>query len=701
MLQKESFKVVGLDCQEEVGLLQKVLLEKSGIFNLHFEVLKAKMTVEYENETISAEQIIKSVEVETGMHVTLWKERHLIEPKGMIKKHGRLLMTILSGISIGVGGALEYSGRLDLARCLYLVSIMTAGSFIAVKAFFSLRKLRADMHVLMVIAVIGALIIDQWMEAAAVTFLFSLSVFLEHMTLNKARKEITALMKLSPSYANVLEQGSYEKKDVYKVKVGDLILVKPGENVPVDAVIIQGGSFFDQSPITGESLPVFKTVGDTVFAGTFNQESSIECRVTAKSQDTVLAKMMRLIEESQGKRSSSEKWIEIFASIYTPCVIALAMVVGLIVPIFLGHWFMWIYRGLVVLVIACPCALIISTPVTIIAGLTAAAKFGILIKGGIFLELPRKLQAIAFDKTGTLTFGRPSIQKIISLANYDEKGLLNIAAALESASTHPLAIAILDRAKKEGVLIQHAQDVKILPGKGVEGLIKGEKFWVGSHRLMHEKKLETPNMHAIALQLEDAGHSVVAVGDEKQIYGLLSIADTPRIHLQDVMEQLKKAGIKKTIMLTGDNTACAAAIAQVSGVDEFFSEMLPQNKVEAIEELKAKYHYVAMVGDGVNDASAMVVASVGIAMGTVGTDTAIETADITLMTDDLTKLPWLIRHSKKVMQLIWQNVIFALLVKAVFLFFAILGEASLWMAIASDTGASFIVIFNGLRLLKR
>ena len=701
MFQKESFKVVGLDCQEEVGLLQKVLLEKSGIFNLSFEVLKAKMTVEYENETISAEQIIKSVEVETGMHVTLWKERHLIEPKGMIKKHGRLLMTILSGIGIGIGAGLEYSGRLDLARWLYLISIMTAGGFIAVKAFFSLRKLRADMHVLMVIAVIGALIIDQWMEAAAVTFLFSLSVFLEHMTLNKARKEITALMKLSPSYANVLEQGSYEKKDVYKVKIGDLILVKPGENVPVDAVIIQGGSFFDQSPITGESLPVFKTVGDTVFAGTFNQESSIECRVTAKSQDTVLAKMMRLIEESQGKRSTSEKWIEIFASIYTPCVIALAMVVGLIVPIFLGHWFMWIYRGLVVLVIACPCALIISTPVTIIAGLTAAAKFGILIKGGIFLELPRKLQAIAFDKTGTLTFGRPSIQKIIPLAKYDEKGLLAIAAALESASTHPLAIAILDRAKKEEVLIQHGQDVKILPGKGVEGLIKGEKFWVGSHRLMHEKKLETPNMHAIAMQLEDAGHSVVAVGDEKQIYGLLSIADTPRIHLQEVMQELKEVGVKKTIMLTGDNTACAAAIAQVSGVDEFFSEMLPQNKVEAIEELKAKYHYVAMVGDGVNDASAMVVASVGIAMGTVGTDTAIETADITLMTDDLTKLPWLIRHSKKVIQLIWQNVIFALLVKAVFLVFAILGEASLWMAIASDTGASFIVIFNGLRLLKR
>ena len=701
MLQKESFKVVGLDCQEEVGLLEKVLLEKSGIFNLHFEVLKAKMTVEYEDETISAEQIIKSVEDETGMHVKLWKERHLIEPKGFFKKHGRLLMTILSGMSIGIGGGLEYSGQLDLARCLYLVSIITAGSFIAVKALFSLRKLRADMHVLMVIAVIGALIIDQWMEAAAVTFLFSLSVFLEHMTLNKARKEITALMKLSPSYANILEKGSYEQKDVYKVKIGDLILVKPGENVPVDAVIIQGGSFFDQSPITGESLPVFKTVGDTVFAGTFNQESSVECRVTTKSQDTVLAKMMRLIEESQGKRSSSEKWIEIFATIYTPCVIALAMVVALIVPIFLGHWSMWIYRGLVVLVIACPCALVISTPVTIIAGLTAAAKFGILIKGGIFLELPRKLQAIAFDKTGTLTFGRPSIQKIIPLAKHDEKGLLAIAAALESASAHPLAIAILDRAKKEEVLFEYAQDVKILPGKGVEGLIKGEKFWVGSHRLMHEKKLETPNIHTIAAELEDAGHSVVAVGDEKQIYGLLSIADTPRIHLQEVMQQLKQAGVKKTIMLTGDNTACAAAIAQVSGVDEFFSEMLPQNKVEAIEELKAKYRYVAMVGDGVNDASAMVVASVGIAMGTVGTDTAIETADITLMTDDLTKLPWLISHSKKVMQLIWQNVIFALLVKAVFLVFAILGEASLWMAIASDTGASFIVIFNGLRLLKR
>lgn len=701
MLQKESFKVTGLDCQEEVGLLKKVLQDKPGILNLQFEVLKAKMTIEYEDEMILVTQIIRDVKDETGMQVRLWKERHLIDSKGFFEKHGRLLMTILSGISIAVGSILEYFDQLEFARGSYLVSIMTAGSFIAVKAFFSLKKLRADMHVLMVIAVVGALIINQWMEAAVVTFLFALSVFLEHMTLNKARKEIAALMKLAPVQANVLENGLYEQRDVYKLKIGDLILVKPGENVPIDAVITKGGSFFDQSPITGESLPVFKTVGEALFAGTLNQESSVECRVTTKSQDTVLAKMMRLVEEAQGKRSTSEKWIEIFASIYTPCVIVLAIAIGLIVPLVLGQWVVWIYRSLVVLVIACPCALVISTPVTIIAGLTAAAKFGILIKGGIFLEMPRKLQAVAFDKTGTLTYGKPSIQKIVPLVKYDEKGLLAIAAALESASVHPLGVAILETAKKEGVLIQYATDVKILPGKGIEGTIQGEKFWIGSHRLMHEKKLETGNMHEIAVQLEDAGHSVVAVGDENQIYGLLSIADTPRIHLQEVMQELKEVGIKKTVMLTGDNTACAAAIAKVSGVDEFFSEMLPQDKVEAIEELREKYRYVAMVGDGVNDASAMASSSLGIAMGGIGTDAAIETADITLMTDDLSKLPWLIRHSKKVMQLIWQNVIFALLVKGVFLTFAILGEASLWMAIASDTGASFVVIFNGLRILKR
>jgi len=692
---KHIFKVVGLDCAEEISILKKALSKREGISDLEFDVLNAKMIVTCE-QSVDSQKIIQWVK-EGGMEAFPWSDKKAIEKESFWKKQGRLITTILSGIFLIVAIFFHAKGS-PIAERLYFFAMLFGAYFVVPKAFRAIKRLQPDMNLLMIIAMVGAIAIDQWFEGATVAFLFSVALLLEHWSVGRARRAVAALMDLTPTMAHVIDKGEVE---VGEVQVGDRILVRPGEKVPLDGTVEKGKTSINQAPITGESVPVYKEEGDEVYAGTINEEGAIECVVTKGANDTTLARIIHLVEEAQSRRAHSQQWVEQFAKIYTPIMICIATLVAILPPLLLGLvWATWFYRALVVLVIACPCALVISTPVSIVSALTAAARAGVLIKGGMFLEMPGKLVALALDKTGTLTYGKPEVQKVIPLNHHTEEELLQRAAALEASSEHPLARAILKYAAEKGIQGERAENFQITKGKGAEGTYRGTRYWVGSHRFMHEMKQETPEIHQMALDLEDAGHSIIAIGNNKHVCGLISVADEPRKNMKEILQEIKKVGVEKVVMLTGDNQPAAEAISRLTGVDEAQSELLPEDKVEAVERLKSRFKHVAMIGDGINDAPAMAAASFGIAMGAMGTDAAIETADIALMADDLSKIPWLIRHSRRTLQIIQQNIIFALGLKALFLILAIVGIASLWMAIAADTGASLLVVFNGLRLLR-
>jgi Cd2+/Zn2+-exporting ATPase len=495
--------------------------------------------------------------------------------------------------------------------------------------------------------------------------------------------------------------GDVLEKPVEEVPLGAVVLVRPGERVPLDGVVTQGETSVNQAPITGEAAPVPKAVGDEVFAGTINETGAFEFRATKPASDTTLARIIRMVEQAQSRRAAAEQWVDRFAFYYTPAMMFLAMAVAVVPPLVMGGpWGRWFYEALVILVIACPCALVISTPVTIVAALARAAREGVLIKGGAFLEAAAHIRVVALDKTGTLTQGRPEVQRILPLDNHTERELLATAAALEAESEHALARAILRRAEKEGVPVKKAERFQAIKGKGAEGWIDGQRFWIGSHRFVHENVEEPPDVHRRAEELEDAGHSVVAIGNAEHVCGLVSLADTVRGEARQAVAAMKAAGVRRVVMLTGDNEVTAHAVAGQTGVDEVRSQLLPEDKLWAVEDLTRTHTHVAMIGDGINDAPALAAATVGIAMGAAGTDAAIETADVALMSDDLSKVPWLIGHARHTVSVIRQNVIFALSVKALFLILALAGVSTLWMAIAADMGVSLLVILNALRLLR-
>lgn len=720
-MEKEVFKIKGMDCAEEVAILKRELAPLvGGEDRLSFDILNGKLTIEHPPKEIvhwDSEAVRKAV-ANAGMQAIPWAEFCATGAcpveESLWERRGRTLMVTVSGVSLTLGyifqairersllGPLSGETEIGLISILfYSLTAVTGGWFIVPKAFFALRKLRPDMNLLMTIAAIGAIGIGEWFEAATVTFLFALALLLESWSVGRARRAIGALMDLSPTKARIMTSGNgrIEEVSVQEVPVGAVAVVRPGEKVPLDGIIVKGSSHINQSAITGESIPVGKVIGDEVFAGTINEDGAFEFKVTKRAEDTTLARIIHMVEEAQSRRAPSEQWVQKFARYYTPAMMGVALFIALVIPLFAGDWGKWFYEALVVLVIACPCALVISTPVSIVAGLTSAARAGVLIKGGVHLEAPAQLQAIAFDKTGTLTDGKPEVQQVVPLSGHTGEELLSRAAALEAMSEHPLAKAIMRRAENEQVNVNGVANFRSVRGKGAEGDIQGRPFWIGSHRLMHERGGETPEFHQKAEELEDAGHSVVAVGNENHVCGLISISDSMRTDLKKVIESLKASGIKRTVMLTGDNEGTARAVAEAVGIDEFRAELLPEDKVAAVEELVEKYERVAMVGDGVNDAPAMARASVSIAMGAAGSNAAIETADIALMSDDLSRIPWLIKHSRRVLRTIKSNIWFALGTKAVFLALALLGLATLWMAIAADMGASLLVIANSLRLL--
>lgn len=716
MKQKISFKIIGMDCVEEVSTLKREVGPLVGSQeHLVFDVVNGKMTILLQNNVISEDTIVNAV-AKTGMKAIPWGKKSQPGGDGIWQHYGRLLMSVASGFFITAAFLTRLFSEESFIKAftshnfsfytiiLYLAAILCGGWFIAPKALFAARKFRPDMNFLMAIAVIGAVAIGEWFEAAAVTFLFSVALLLESWSVGRARKAIQELMELTPQVARSVssESGDIIEMSVENIPVGVTVIVRPGEKIPLDGVLTKGSTHINQAPITGESVPVAKVPGDNVFAGTINGGGAFEFKSTKPASDTTLARIIHMVEEAQSRRAPSEQWVEKFAKIYTPAMMVLAILIAVVPPLFFaGQWSEWFYEALVILVIACPCALVISTPVSIVAGLASAAKAGVLIKGGTFLEAPAHIKAVALDKTGTLTYGTPEVQKIITLNNHSETELLSLAAALEAHSTHPIAGAILKKAELMNVTYITSDNFKIIQGKGAEGIINGIKFRIGSHRFIEETGMENEEFHKIATDMEDAGHSLVAVWNDSQICGLISVADTIRKEAADVVKAIKKEGVEKVVMLTGDNLQTASAVAAATGVDDFMAELLPEDKVKAVAELTKTFGKTAMIGDGVNDAPAMAASTLGIAMGAVGTDAAIETADIALMSDDLSKLAWIIGHSRKTLFIIKQNIIFALGLKVLFIVLAMAGLATLWMAIAADMGASLLVIFNGLRLLKK
>jgi Zn2+/Cd2+-exporting ATPase len=714
-----EFKIHGMDCAEEVAVLKNAVGPIVGNEDrLAFDILNGRMMVSTTDDGPIEADIVRAVQA-TGMRAERWRESEPASAGSTVwERQGRTMLSALSGVTLlagfvlhavlagSVGNALGSEG-LGIAhnvpvpvRILYGLAIVAGGWFIAPKAWFAIQRLRPDMNMLMTIAVIGAVGIGEWFEAATVSFLFALSLTLEAWSVGRARRAIEALMELAPPVARLLQDGVPHEVAPDQVPVGSLLLVKPGEKIPMDGVVIRGTSAVNQAPITGESVPVAKESGAQVFAGTVNGDGALEIQTTKAARETTLARIIRMVGEASSRRAASEQWVERFARSYTPAVLAAAVLVLLIPPVaFGGSWADWFYRSLVFLVIGCPCALVISTPVTIVAALAAAAKNGVLVKGGTYMEAPARLRAIALDKTGTLTRGEPEVQEVMALNGHTDFELLERVAGLETQNDHPLARAIVAHAHERRISPLPVEDFRILPGKGATGRIGQTQYWVGSHRYLEERKQETPAIHARLESMADAGHSVVVVGDDRHVCGLIAIADAVRPEARSIVDALHGAGIEHVVMLTGDNQATARAIADQTGVLEVRAELLPADKVHAVEELVKQYGAVAMVGDGVNDAPAMARATLGIAMGAAGSDAAIETADVALMSDDLSKLPWLIQHSKRTLGIIRQNITLSLSVKTLFVVLTFAGKASLWAAIAADMGVSLLVIFNALRLL--
>jgi len=715
-----AFKIYGMDCAEEVATLKQELQPLvGGEEQLAFDILNAKLLVDA-SAPISSEEVIQAVS-RTGMRAEVWQEE-AEQPSntGFWQPYGRSMLTVASGLfgflgfvyhakmagsasdALGSEGMGIAESVPPLAILLYLVGIATGVWQVFPKAWRAAVRLRPDINLLMTVAVIGAAAIGEWFEAATVAFLFSVSLLLESWSVGRARRAIAALMELAPPAARVRDaEGAETEVPPTEVAIGTLFIVRPGEKIPLDGRVARGESDVNQAPITGESVPVEKTVGAEVFAGTINGDGSLEIECTKRAEDSTLAHIIRMVGQAQSRRAPSEQWVEKFARIYTPAVMAISVAILFLQPLlFQIPWSDSLYNALVLLVIACPCALVISTPVSVVASLAAAAKNGVLIKGGIFIEAPAHLKAIAMDKTGTLTEGNPAVIDVVPLSGHNQTELLERAAALESQSNHPLARAIVAEATHRNLKISAADEFEIIQGKGAIGRIEGKFYWLGSHRYLEERQQETPAVHEQLEAMQQAGRTVVVVGNDTHVCGFITLADRLRPTAASTLLQLRDAGIEHLVMLTGDNQGTADTIASQVGIDEVHAELLPADKVTAVESLVEKYQQVAMVGDGVNDAPALARATLGIAMGAAGSDAAIETADIALMADDLSKLPWLIHHSRRTLTIIRQNIFFSLAVKSLFIVLTFAGFASLWTAIAADMGASLLVIFNGLRLLR-
>jgi Zn2+/Cd2+-exporting ATPase len=690
-----TYEVMGMDCSSCALSIEKHLNKISAVNTVNVNFSSGKMKVEHEN---SVDDIVSEIS-KLGYKASLVTKgnKSTSTPKS---NKGYGLITF-SGILIALGFIGSYSGLPPLMiTILYAIAIVISGYKPVKSAYYAIKSRSLDMNVLMSAAAIGAALIGEWFEGATVVWLFALGNTLQNSSIEKTRKSIRNLMDLASSEAWVRLGAELVKRPVEEVSVGQIIVIKPGDRIPLDGEIVQGETSVNQAPITGESIPVDKLIGDTVYAGTINESGSIELKVTKLVEDTSLSKIIHLVEEAQEKKAPTEAFIDKFASIYTPIVFALALVVIVIPPLFgFGTWEEWIYKGLALLVVACPCALVISTPVAIVSAIGNAAKNGVLIKGGTFLEKAGAIHAIAFDKTGTLTEGKPKVSEVEAIG-ISEDELLSIAYTLEEYSTHPIAKTIVEYAKDNGVQAKSGELFKNIVGKGVQATINEEIYYAGNVKLFEEMNLPLNPIRSKVDHLQSQGKTIVMIGTEQQIMGMISVADAIRRATVKALDGLKQVGVNQLIMLTGDNEGTAKMISSETNVSRYFAELLPEDKVDVIKQLQQEGHKVAMVGDGINDAPALATADLGIAMGGAGTDTAMETADIVLMADNLEKLPHTVKLSRKALTIIKQNIWFSLIVKLVALILIFPGWLTLWLAVLSDTGAAIIVILNALRLVK-
>jgi Cd2+/Zn2+-exporting ATPase len=682
----QVFEVEGLDCAAEAILIEDRLSRIDGVCSVLAAPTSGRTTVVH----TLGDGVIESALAGAGFRV---RESRAGPRRGAP-------VATKAAAALGAAGFAAHALHLAVAPALFLACVAVGGLGVARTGIARARAGALDVNGLMTIAVIGAVVIGEWSEAAATVVLFALAQALEARSMERARRAIAGLLSLAPETALVRRGGIEERVPIASVVPGEIVLVEPGERLPVDGIVDAGESEVDQSPLTGESRPVGKRPGSEAFAGSINGAGTLTLRVSRGSAETTLARVIRRVEEAQASRAPSQGLVDRFARVYTPSVVLLAAIVA-VAPPFLGYgtYGGWIYSALVLLVIACPCALVISTPVSIVSALTRASRRGVLVKGGAHLEELARVRQVVFDKTGTLTEGSPRVTEVVPVDGAGAGEILRLAAAVETRSRHPIGKAILSRAREAGVPVSAAEGVVLLPGRGARGSFEGREVLLGSHRLFDEMDLCDHSIDGELQRLESEGKTAVLVGCDGRLVGALGLGDEVRPEAEEAVGALRVQGIG-AVMLTGDNRRTAASIAARLGIDEWSAELLPDDKVDAVARLQQLHGAAAMVGDGVNDAPALATARVGIAMGR-GADAALETADVALMGDDLRKIPETIRLGRAARRVIRQNVAFSLFVKAAVLGLALVGHGSLWAAVAADMGASLVVIANGLRLLDR
>jgi len=697
---EKTYRIEGLSCTNCAGKFEKNVKQLPGVtsatvnFGASKISVEGQTTIEELEEAGAFENLIIRDDQENDEQVRS-KESFIKRNIALIISLGFILVAVISQLSLGEDHL--------LTKALYILAIIIGGFDLFKEGFSDLIKLDFSMESLMTIAIIGAAFIGEWAEGSIVVILFAISEALERFSMDKARQSIRSLMDIAPKEALIRRNNVEQLVSVDKIDIDDIMIIKPGQKIAMDGLVINGHSSVNQAAITGESVPVEKQLDDEVFAGTLNEEGVLEVKVTKKVTDTTIVKIIHLVEEAQGERAPAQAFVDKFAKYYTPFIIIMALLIVVVPPLFFGgDWNKWLYQGLSILVVGCPCSLVISTPVSIVSAIGNAAKNGVLVKGGVYLEEIGHLRAIAFDKTGTLTKGKPVVTDFIATSSETDINYLSIISSLESLSQHPLASAILNEADKTNVDYKSIQieDFQSITGKGLTGIHQNIRYYIGSPKLFSASVIEETAVKVQYRQFQEQGKTAMYFGTDEQILGVIAVADEVRDSSAAVISELHKLSIEHTIMLTGDNTKTAESIGKQLGVTEIKGDLMPQEKLDSIKALRTTYNKVAMVGDGINDAPALAASTVGIAMGGAGTDTALETADVALMGDDLQKLPFIVRLSRQTLKVIKQNITFSLGIKLLALLLVIPGWLTLWIAIVADMGATLLVTLNGLRLMK-